>query len=667
MAKFSTAPSSQSMHSIRAQESLFDLMQPSVHSIHLDRQIHRIALDLDDPEQALSQIAMAIAKQFQVDRALLVTDLESVQSDRNIYGNIDPIQESTIVLSQWCVERLVASDGLLNITDLGEAGGEFNRERQSDTPPALAVLGIATHALRQSNGAILLMRSQPYTWTNAQLHLLNHITEPVAIAINQLHQARDRDRQRQKLDMMTQQQAAIAQITNTIHQARELDPILDRAVETIAQTLSADRALAIRLKYTKPQWQDDPTSIFQHPSSVKATLACQWSATSGASQSDANFWASNCAWFATMLSDPSQTLAIANLADSSLPAPSADVTAIFQPDAFPAWLSIPLTGATGTVLGVIIVQHARPRQWLAEEVQWMQTIGTLLSTALIQTQTLQQVHNLVEKRTAQLQSSMDVQAKLYEQTRRQLDQVRQLNQEKDNLIAHLHDKVKTPLTVMRMAICNLRQPDLSADRYERYFNILAQTCDAEIDLINDLLTFQKLKSKQTEVNVEKINVNHLISTICSDLDEEWTKKNLTLELDLPRRPLQAQTDRASLERIVRELLDNACKYADTGTTVVLQARSQKSERGNLAVISVTDIGYGISEGDRDRIFEPFERGESITKQIADGSGLGLALVKSWTQLLHGTLDLSSQPIQGSESSKVCFTCRFPQMLDPLHA
>ncbi len=100
-------------------------------------------------------------------------------------------------------------------------------------------------------------------------------------------------------------------------------------------------------------------------------------------------------------------------------------------------------------------------------------VSTQLSNAIIQSQTLRQVQGLVEERTAQLQRSLEVQAKLYEKTRQQLEQLRQLNELKDEFVSTMNHELRTPLTSMSLAIRMLRQSTaLPPERQAKYLDIL---------------------------------------------------------------------------------------------------------------------------------------------------------------------------------------------------
>lgn len=115
----------------------------------------------------------------------------------------------------------------------------------------------------------------------------------------------------------------------------------------------------------------------------------------------------------------------------------------------------------GKVLGFLALQQTQPRYWETAEINMVEMVCAQLSNAIIQTQTLRQVQMLVDERTSQLQRSLDVQAKLYERTKQYVEQLRELNQLKDEFLSNISDRLRYPLTNMRMALRTMRQPGRS--------------------------------------------------------------------------------------------------------------------------------------------------------------------------------------------------------------
>jgi signal transduction histidine kinase len=172
------------------------------------------------------------------------------------------------------------------------------------------------------------------------------------------------------------------------------------------------------------------------------------------------------------------------------------MTKIFEIDRMRSGINVPIIalssgGSGNTILGFLVLQDSGDRDWGAEELKILELVGTQLGNAILQNQTLHQVQALVEDRNAQLKRSMEVQAKLYELTRQQLDQLRRLNEVKDEFLDTLNHELKTPLATMRMAIENLRRPGISPERQAMYLDMMQAQLNRETKLVNDLLKLRE--------------------------------------------------------------------------------------------------------------------------------------------------------------------------------
>jgi signal transduction histidine kinase len=172
------------------------------------------------------------------------------------------------------------------------------------------------------------------------------------------------------------------------------------------------------------------------------------------------------------------------------------------------------------------------------------------------------------------------------------------------------------------------------------------------------LTLQKLECYQEVPQLESIDLPERIQQLIAGFDKHLLDNGLTISLDLPEQPLKIQTELESFNRILQELLSNACKYSEYGTNIHFQAVHQIEQEVNQVIIKVTNIGAGISPDETNYIFDKFHRGKG---RWTPGTGLGLALVKSLVQHLNGAISVESNPIPGSEFSEICFTLTlFPE-------
>lgn len=326
------------------------------------------------------------------------------------------------------------------------------------------------------------------------------------------------------------------------------------------------------------------------------------------------------------------------------------------PPLLEGWAVIWATGPQG------YVALAKAEPWTATEQQQLHEIYELVAMVFgqielqrqadIAKQSMRQVQALVEERTAQLQSSQTLLSKLQEAGRRRIKQLDEANRLKDEFISTISHELRTPLTSMSLAIRMLRKPGIDADRHDKYLEILEQQCAQEINLINNLLTLQKLESKQAAHERQMVQLEQLVQPIAEQFESTWINKNLQLLITLPP-PFPWQTEPESVNQILQELLANAGKYAQPETAVELRGQV-KADRLHLQIINQ---GRGIAPAEQDYIFEKFRRGAGVTQQAISGTGLGLALVKSLVQHLQGEITVTSQ---GEDPwAEVCFEVSLP--------
>lgn len=476
------------------------------------------------------------------------------------------------------------------------------------------------------------------------------------MTISQLHLSK-------QFDNSSRHQALLNQLTMAIRSCTELDPILKLAVDGLIRTLQVERSLILLLKYVDPLIKNRcPQPIPR----AKATVIYEWPilAAEGKplspSSINQSFSLSDCNLCQMAYQNTPKPLVLNNKHCIGCSNSGECVATVFDFNSMPNLLLIALE-SQGTVLGFLALQQRQPRVWLTEELELVELVSAQLSIAVLQFQTLRQTSALVEERTAQLEWSLSVQAKLYEKTRQQIDQLRRLNALKDEFLSTISDQMRNPLASMRMAICMLRQPGLTVERQVRYLDILEQQCNLEINLINDLLSLQELESQKSRLQPQKVDVREIIKKLEQSFTEKWSVKGLNMEVHLPKRSLIFDTDAESITRILQELLTNAGKYSEPDTKVVLRATYQVNQKVPEIILSLSNIGSSISPAEQDYIFEKFRRGEGVMQKGIQGTGLGLALVKCLVEHLNGVITVSSDPMSDRQAWLTCFTLTLPQM------
>jgi signal transduction histidine kinase len=639
-------------------------------ALQLAQEINAITANNVTPTKMLQEIAQVLGVAFRVDYCTLVTVATEASGEvvsANWYSQTEylglphqdamflPVEQMDLPVMECASEPLTIED-ISTIQESLALGCQY-------LPLAKAVLAIPTKFGGKNNGVISLIKSQPHSWTEAEKQLLRSVETSCALAFSYVTQMQQIAHQQRYLQTCTQHQSLIQQLTILGRSNWELNQMLQLALASTAEILQADRGLLILLKYKDPLFKNNAKK--QIP---KATLNVigEWSRekenplTAKLETPESSFYLSDCGLCQRAFINSGQPIIIND--DSELK-DTLTVAPVFELEKLPAVLLMPLA-IQGKVLGFLVLQQAVARSWESSELNILELVCAQLSNAIIQNQTLRQVQMLVDERTAKLQSSLELQAKLHERTRQYVEQLRELNELKDEFLSNLSDRLRYPLTNMRMALRMLRQPGITPERQVKYLNILEEECTKEINLINDLLTLQKLETHQERPQLENVDLNTKIQDIAVSFEQKFVEKGLSISLDLPTEPLTIQTEIESFDRILHELLTNTCKYSEHDTVVHLQVAHEVNQLVDQVIIKVINVGRGISEEEAAYIFDKFRRGKG---RWTPGTGLGLALVKSLVQHLGGAIAVESTSIEDSSLSKICFTLTLPQFSDEINS
>jgi PAS domain S-box-containing protein len=246
----------------------------------------------------------------------------------------------------------------------------------------------------------------------------------------------------------------------------------------------------------------------------------------------------------------------------------------------------------------------------------------------------------------------------------QLEEMESLNRLKDEFLSTVSHELRTPLTNMKMAIqmlgitlnreqgflAEMSKPATERSKAARYFQILDNECDREINLISNFLDLQRLDTSAKPLVLETIQVQEWLERVV-DLFKARHRNSCEQSLRLcvaPHLP-SLVCDPFSLERILIELLTNACKFSppDAEITVSAQLKSHYMQ------FQVINSGVEIPSAELPHIFNKFYRIPSNDPWKQGGTGLGLALVQKLTKYLSGTIEVESG------SNRTCFAVQLP--------
>lgn len=232
------------------------------------------------------------------------------------------------------------------------------------------------------------------------------------------------------------------------------------------------------------------------------------------------------------------------------------------------------------------------------------------------------------------------QARLFTAAQRQVQELERLNHLKDDFLSTVSHELRTPLTSMRMSIqmLELTQQEHSFSlKQQEYLQVLRTECQREIALVNDLLELQRLEADTTDSPLEPLDLHSWLDHLLAATQALREVRKLHLRThglnDLPGYVWAATLH---WERIIQELVTNACKYTPPGGTLEISARWQN----NIFTFVVRNTA-SIPASELERVFDRFYRIPQLDRWQQGGTGLGLALTKQLVERLGGRISVSS--------------------------
>jgi PAS domain S-box-containing protein len=229
--------------------------------------------------------------------------------------------------------------------------------------------------------------------------------------------------------------------------------------------------------------------------------------------------------------------------------------------------------------------------------------------------------------------------------RASVQELERLNRLKDDFLSTVSHELRTPITNMKMAI-HMLKISLEPERQQRYLEILHTECTREAQLINDLLDLQRLEATSYPVSLEPLNLQDFLPSILEPFRSRTQECQQTFQLNFSPNVPTLLCNRANLERILAELLNNACKYTPAGGTITLSIRYDPKQPAHvpdstpITIFSIRNSAE-IPATELPRIFEKFYRVSNAEPWKQGGTGLGLALVQKLVDQLQGTIEVES--------------------------
>lgn len=202
---------------------------------------------------------------------------------------------------------------------------------------------------------------------------------------------------------------------------------------------------------------------------------------------------------------------------------------------------------------------------------------------------------------------------------------------KFQFFTHVAHEIKTPLTLIKAPLDVIIENGKCDPEIQESLIVMKQNTDRLLELIRQLLNFRKIDKEGYRVNYIKTDINELVKSIVKRFN--GTDKNLYIETVIPEIPERYWIDTEAITKILSNLLSNGLKYART--RIVVKLETVKTDGRSVLILNVSDDGPGVSEGEAEKILEPFYR--SADSGSENGFGIGLSLVKLLVDKMDGSI------------------------------
>jgi len=231
------------------------------------------------------------------------------------------------------------------------------------------------------------------------------------------------------------------------------------------------------------------------------------------------------------------------------------------------------------------------------------------------------------------------------------EQAEESDRLKTAFLNNISHEIRTPLNAINGFSQLLTNPKITPEKLKTYSQIISSHSDKLVEIITNVIEVSEIQARKIKANLAELDIISLINNISFKYAKEAKEKNIEFVLNnnIPEKEFFIFSDFEKIKKILTQLIDNGLKFTHQGKVEI----KMELVNENLQ-ITINDTGIGIADKMQKFIFEPFRQLETGINRTYGGNGLGLSLVKTYTELLQGQISLHSEINKGTT-----FTLTFP--------
>jgi two-component system, OmpR family, phosphate regulon sensor histidine kinase PhoR len=215
-----------------------------------------------------------------------------------------------------------------------------------------------------------------------------------------------------------------------------------------------------------------------------------------------------------------------------------------------------------------------------------------------------------------------------------------------DFVANVTHEIRTPLTAIIGYLETINGGAVNSDDAKRFIDVSLKQARRLNRLVEDLLVISKVELGEIKLNFEEVSVNDVLVSAMPLIEAKAGLKKINIQNNLPENLPHIRANRDRLTQILVNILDNAVKFTPEDGSVFIDA----GQKGNYAVLTITDTGIGIPKEEIQRLGERFYRVDQSRSRDLGGTGLGLSIVKHLMIAHGGRMEIESQLGRGTKVS-----------------
>ncbi|HFK1545997.1 envelope stress sensor histidine kinase HitS [Bacillus albus] len=222
------------------------------------------------------------------------------------------------------------------------------------------------------------------------------------------------------------------------------------------------------------------------------------------------------------------------------------------------------------------------------------------------------------------------------------DELNAMEKMRQEFVSNVSHEIQSPLTSIKGFARALQDDNLSEEKRKHYLTIIETETTRLSKLSQNLLKLTLLESEEYTPERVTYQLDQQLKQVVLNSEPLWAEKEIELDLDLEKVHITA--DQESMSQVWINLIHNSIKFTPSSGTISIKLKEYET----LVEVRIRDSGIGISEEQKQHIFERFFKADSSRNRAYGGSGLGLAIVKKVVDLHQGEIKVESEEGNGTE-------------------